>query len=274
MSQAFIHCVRHAQGQHNVAECYDFIDPELTSLGHEQCSALASTEREVLSKVSLVLASPMTRTLHTAKNLFEVPLGKQTIPPIIAVPTAQEVTDYNCDIGSDLDDLRERVVSRGWPVDLSLVPENWNNKSLGSRFGPAGSAILARALETRRILKTHAKALMEQRNEDVHLVLVAHGSFMHYLTNDWEDSTSYAGTGWKNCELRSYTFEDHPLDAGRVEDDAWFVETEESRRKRGKSNDMYARAMQEVLFERTMIGWEDQGLPNHAALIQPVESKL
>ena len=63
-------------------------------------------------------------------------------------------------------------------------------------------------------------------------MLVSHGGLLHYITEDWEESEKYVGTGWYNCETRSYAWE-----AGVDSDDdgAHILETQESRLRRGKS---------------------------------------
>ena len=62
------------------------------------------------------------------------------------------------------------------------------------------------------------------------IVLVSHGGFLYYLTEDWTDNARFSGTGWDNCEIRSYQFE--PEDGNS----APIVETEESCRRRSDSS--------------------------------------
>jgi len=61
-----------------------------------------------------------------------------------------------------------------------------------------------------------------------------------------------------NNETRSYVFEFDDDDAN-----ASIVETRESRSMRGKMGPPPSRDIQEELFQATLQGWEDQGLPNH-----------
>ena len=63
-------------------------------------------------------------------------------------------------------------------------------------------------------------------------MLVTHGGFLHYFTNDWNNSGRFAGTGWANCEFRSYQFVDGS------DDDAAMSEMEKSKRRRTQSWDL------------------------------------
>lgn len=54
------------------------------------------------------------------------------------------------------------------------------------------------------------------------------GGFLHYFTEDWNESNKFAGTGWANTEWRSYTFASSLSDPS----DAHLSETPESRQRR------------------------------------------
>lgn len=70
----------------------------------------------------------------------------------------------------------------GLPVDLSLVHDGWNNKV--DKWAPNSEAIIARAKEARKWLK---------ERPEKEIVLVTHGGYLHYFTEDWSDSNLYAG---------------------------------------------------------------------------------
>ncbi|KAF5697844.1 phosphoglycerate mutase family [Fusarium globosum] len=147
-----IYCIRHGQGFHNVgAGCHTLPDPRLTPLGEEQNKALRETAFSDLSKISLVLASPLCRTLQSAYLVFQRALqgSSKCYPEIIAIPDAQETSDDPCDVGTDPSVLREVVTEHNWPVDLSLVQDGWNVKALGTCYSPESSAIAARARDAR-----------------------------------------------------------------------------------------------------------------------------
>lgn len=266
--QPKIHLVRHAQGFHNLGyEFHSLQDPRLTPLGQSQCEKLQTTDfpPESQRSISLVTASPLSRTLHTAYLTFAPALESgKCVPTILAIPDAQETSDFPCDTGSDVDVLHQLCADQGWPVDLSLVKEDWNIKTLANRYSPASDAIKARARDARILLRQKARELVDAGDESVEIVLVSHGGYMHYITDDWEESTKLAGTGWENCETRTYVFEN----GFQTDDDenAYFLETMESRGRRGKHYPMPSREEQKELFRLSMQGWEDQGLQNPSKL--------
>ena len=101
-----IHCVRHAQGFHNLGlEFCSLQDPRLTPLGEKQCQTLQTTTFPDQNHISLITASPLSRTLHTAFLVFRPVLSSPTSkcrPSILAIPAAQETSIYPCDTGTDL----------------------------------------------------------------------------------------------------------------------------------------------------------------------------
>ena len=179
-----IHLVRHAQGVHNLStENHIIHDPSLTELGHEQCHKLRD-EFPYHDRVELVTASPLRRTIYTGLHTF-APVFERTngAVKLIALPDVQETSDVPCDTGSDPNVLHEElVVAKGAPVDLGLVTERWNIKE--GRYAPTNQAIKHRAREARRWLKARPEK---------EIVLVTHGGFLHYLTEDWEDSSQFQG---------------------------------------------------------------------------------
>lgn len=94
---------------------------------------------------------------------------------------------------------------------------------------------------------------------------MTHGGYLHYFTEDWEDSSMYQGTGWVNTEYRSYTFTEdspeldlagNPLDG----DNASLVETVQSRERRGKTGPTLDRKQQVELYQKGTKSWDDMGL--------------
>ncbi len=255
-----IHCVRHGQGFHNLgAGFYSLRDPRLTPLGEAQCEALRNTSFSDQSNISLITASPLCRTLDTAFLTFSPALTNGKCPPrILALPDAQETSDESCDIGSDPPLLRAIVAENDWPVDLSLIKDGWNVKTLDDRYSPHSSAIQSRARDARILLRQKIRELVRNGDLDAQVILVTHGGYLHYFTDDWEDSYQYPGTGWHNCETRSYAFEEDLM--ADVDGEARLTETMESRQKRGKMYPMYRREKQPELFELAMQRWESQGL--------------
>jgi broad specificity phosphatase PhoE len=250
-----IHCIRHGQGFHNLgAGAYTLRDPE------EQCENLKITSFPDQSKISLVVASPLCRTLHTAFLIFHPALTANTScqPQILALPDAQETTDDLCDIGSEQSTLHGIVADNEWPVDLSLIKDGWNVKTRESRYSPHDIAIRIRARDARIFLRQKIRELVRDGDTDAQIVLITHGGFLHYFTDDWEDASQYPGTGWHNCDTRSYIFEDDFMK--NSDEEARLTETMESRQKRGKTTPMLGRERQPELFELAMERWGTQGL--------------
>ena len=258
---ATIHCVRHGQGYHNLdAGHYDLRDPGLTPHGEQQCLDLRDASFTDQSRISLVVASPLRRTLHSAFTICEEVLKSDgnCHPLILALPDAQETSDDLCDTGCDPSELRQMAIENGWPVDLSLVQDNWNDKSPESRYGPSDAAIKARARAVRALLRLKISELVNEGYAEIRIVLVSHGGFLHFFTDDWEDAARFPGTGWANCEAREYVFED---DAQTYDnDEPRLVETMESRKTRGKTGLVPDRKQQRELFQLAMEGWGKQGL--------------
>ncbi len=262
-----IHCVRHAQGLHNVQGNYSISDPRLTPLGRHQSETLSRESFPDQSNISLVVASPLCRALETAHLVFRPALtsGGKCAPEILALPDAQETSDDACDVGSSPSMLAEVIAANEWPVNPSLVEDGWNVKTLDSRYSPESGAIQARARSARLHLRHLARRLAEEGDESPQIVLVTHGSFLHYFTQDWEDSHCNPGTGWQNCETRSYVFQDDFLLDADAE--ARLTETGESRSKRGLAHPMHRKPEQTALYHLAMHSWEAQGLQNPHKLL-------
>jgi broad specificity phosphatase PhoE len=181
-------------------------DPVLTDLGHEQCQTLrANFPRH--PNIDLVTASPLRRTIYTALESFAPVFESNPDLKIIALPDIQETSDVPCDTGSDPSVLKEEFKTG---VDLDLVQDGWNNKvgfslfcnlgisstvfstwcthiclkKLSGRYEPTNKALKERARAARRWLKARPEK---------EIVMVTHGGFLHYFTEDWEDSSQFQG---------------------------------------------------------------------------------
>lgn len=173
-----VHCVRHAQGYHNLSVAnHSMPDPSLTSLGEEQCRQLKK-DFPYHTSVQLLVASPLRRTIYTALHAFTPELDQGMT--IIALPEAQETADVPCDTGTDADELKEEM--KGKPVDLSRCAKGWNIKT--GRWAPTAGALEKRAREARQWLKARPEK---------EVVLVTHGGFLHYFTEDWSDYNGSLG---------------------------------------------------------------------------------
>ncbi|KAI1363777.1 histidine phosphatase superfamily [Xylaria arbuscula] len=182
-----IHLIRHAQAEHNVDQDFTIHDPDLTSLGHEQCE-LAFKE---WGNPVIVLASPLQRTIQTALGLFReyTSSGRK----IILVPGLQEVGNTPSDTGSP----REKLESRfGNDLDYGLLAPDWADKTDKSLISE--ESIKERARSTRAFIRSIAQ---EYKDEDVSIVVVTHGKFLWYLTKNHD-------YWFKNVERRKYVFDD------------------------------------------------------------------
>jgi broad specificity phosphatase PhoE len=187
--QITIHCVRHAQGYHNLNEAnHQLHDPDLTPLGESQCIALRKTF-PYHERITHLVASPLRRTIYTCLLGFEAEVknGKK----VIALPEVQETSDLPCDTGSDPAILEKEFGTGRWEgvVDLGLVPEAWNDKSPNTRWAPNANRIEVRAREARLWLWELGK----QYGDDAEIVVVTHGGFLHYFTEDWTGHNKFAG---------------------------------------------------------------------------------
>jgi broad specificity phosphatase PhoE len=197
--QITIHCVRHAQGYHNLNEAnHQLHDPDLTPLGESQCIALRKTF-PYHERITHLVASPLRRTIYTCLLGFEaeVKSGKR----LIALPEVQETSDLPCDTGSDPAILEKEFGTGRWEgvLDLSLVPEGWNDKSPNTRWAPSADRIEVRAREARIWLRELGK----QYDDDAEIVVVTHGGFLHYFTEDWTGHNKFAGKPIYESSLRS-----------------------------------------------------------------------
>ena len=247
-------CIRHAQGYHNLgAEFHSLRDPKLTDLGIEQCQKLRDGGLVDDSKISLITASPLTRTIHTAILSLEPALnGGRCDPTIIALPDGQETSDFPCDTGSDVEVLQQLCDEQKWPVDLSRLASDWNVKSLNGRYSPSGQAVKIRANAARQQIRALLKDLVKVGDTDAQVVLVTHGGYLHYFTEDWEDCDKYFGTGWLNTEARSYTY---ITGVDSNDDDASITETYESRARRGKATPVSNKEQQAELYSAGHQAW-------------------
>ena len=100
--------------------------------------------------------------------------------PVIALPETQETFDVPCDTGIDASLLAKEM--EGKPIDLSRVENGWNSKT--GYWAPTKSEVEKRAKDVRSWLRN--------RSEE-EIVVVGHGGFLHYLTEDWTDFNEDVG---------------------------------------------------------------------------------
>lgn len=167
-----IHLVRHAQGVHNLCQANESAhDPDLTPLGLTQCAELKASFPHH-SQISRLVASPLRRTLNTCIESF----GTSALYPITTLETLQEISDAPCDTGSTREVLKKEF---GEKIDVENLHVGWTDKGKGSKFEPEIKKLFIRAREARCKLRELAG------DGDGHIVVVSHGGFLHFLTDDW-----------------------------------------------------------------------------------------
>ncbi|CAG8975007.1 hypothetical protein HYALB_00012140 [Hymenoscyphus albidus] len=204
-----IYIVRHGQGQHNISETQpegnsQVKDPSLTLLGRTQCHALRE-EFPIHNKVQVVLASGLKRTIQTAATAFSPVFAREDVKMVL-IPLAQEISGRPCDVGTDVEVLREvmedvlrdvDVKFQRERIDYGLLVEGWNGKQ--GIYEDSLEAVTRRAAAMRSRLWSRP---------ETSIVLVTHGAFIHHLTEDWTGLETGRGTAWKTCEYRTFTFDE------------------------------------------------------------------
>jgi broad specificity phosphatase PhoE len=228
MGKTIITLVRHAQGYHNLSVANEKLpDPDLTPLGVAQCSALATTFPSS-DKITHLVASPLRRTLYTC--LLSFPSAVARGLTVLAVPELQENSNQPSDTGSEPSVLQAEFGEGQFAgtVDLSRVHEGWNSKT--GRWSPNSTAIEARARSARLVLREIA----QENDEDKEVIVVTHGAFLHYFTENWDGFDPVRGTAWLNTEYRSYEF----ANPAGSDSNASIIETEESRARRAHAENL------------------------------------
>ncbi len=157
--------MRHGQSQFNVAFAATRVDPgiedpALTPDGEHQASEAGAR----LNGLGLrrIVASPYSRTLHTAQIIAEA-LGL----PVSVEPMIREHAAFTCDIGTATSQLRRR-----WPdFDFADLPEVW-----WPRLGESEDEVRARCESFRS-----ASALLA---DWPHVLVVSHWGFIRGLTGE------------------------------------------------------------------------------------------
>ncbi len=168
-------------------------DPSLTTLGEQQCATLRETF-PYHDKICLVISSPLRRTIYTTHLSFTPALNNgRCHHKIVALPEIQESSDFPCDTGTDPDQLAKEMTESHVPVDLGLLNQGWNIKRMDGKWAPTSEALSKRAREARIYIRDRILDLQERGEENPEVVIVTHGGFLHYFTEDWEDSGAYNG---------------------------------------------------------------------------------
>ncbi|KAI0970947.1 histidine phosphatase superfamily [Xylaria arbuscula] len=212
-----IDVIRHAESTHNTTRNSYERDPNLTTHGEWQAFRLGKSYA-FMNKISHIVSSPMRRAIRTILIAFEDVLlqGKRAI----LLPELQETGTSPSDMGQPPADLE--AVFRP-QIDTSLLDRNWFLKKQGSKYIPDVALVEARACEARVFLRDLARC----GPPDAHIVVVSHGGFLHFLTENYSGLTDEHFTTYKNTTMRSFQF----VDLYGTDPDAKMVETKESLQK-------------------------------------------
>ncbi|KAH9882468.1 hypothetical protein J1614_000704 [Plenodomus biglobosus] len=161
-----IHIMRHGESLHNIQRNYPHPDPPLSPRGHGATKAL-----HLPFTPSLILLSPMTRTIQTALALFPSlllpPSPNSSLKPTPRVeiwPDLRETYPAPCNRG-----VARRTLQTAFPqLDLAECHEEWDYE------GHSVAEAVGRAERVRARVKGLA-------GEGEHVLIVTHRGFAEYL---------------------------------------------------------------------------------------------
>lgn len=145
----------------------------LSPLGLQQCAELRASF-PYHAQICRIISSPLRRTLHTSINVF----GREDLYPITPLEALQEVSTSPCDTGSSVSLLRQEF---GDKVNFESLGKTWEYKGRTGPNQPDLDKLEARARQARRTLRQ-----MAGEDNDDHIVVVTHGDYLHFLTEDWQ----------------------------------------------------------------------------------------
>jgi hypothetical protein len=190
-----IHLIRHGQGHHQLppTEKNQYLpDPVLTQEGISACQAFRKNHPASVLNPDLICASPLTRTIQTAKYCFSdrFESGKEQI---LLIPYAQEATDLPSDTGSDRKVLEGEfgaLIDCGLLVGEESEEDGW--RSSKGIYAPSHEALRARAKALRGWLAGR---------EEKEVVVVGHGQFWHWLTGEVDAEGKQTSEFLSVCDL-------------------------------------------------------------------------
>lgn len=106
------------------------------------------------------------------------------------------------------------------PLNLAGLDRDWCHKGPDSKYIPDVALVEARAREARVFLRDLAR----RAPDDAHIVVVSHGGFIHFLTEDFSGLWERYFTSYGNTTMRSFQF----VDLHGDDPDAKMVQTEDS----------------------------------------------
>lgn len=196
-----IYLVRHAESEHNVSKDFSQPDPALTPLGLQQAVELGATF-PYSSQVAIILTSPLRRAIQTTLSAFPHVLDKQYFEPgseqgiengakLVFDADLQERSVLPCDTGSD-----RAVLEEAFPrLNFQGLKQGWHAKE--GIYSEIDEAVKERA---RRVRAKLADLSSQLEGEQKDILVVTHGIFMKFLTEDWQIDLPKAG--WKEFTVK------------------------------------------------------------------------
>ncbi len=181
-----IHLIRHGQSTFNVLNDATGEDPlhydaRLSPLGHEQAAATGKALAD--SHYDLVITSPLSRAIQTAKGIF----GSRV--PMIVNASHSEWMTWSCSVGRQATEL-----SSDFPdLDFAHLKGEWWHMG-----GPINAHGIACEPEHSLMSRVSAFKKMIASRPESHIAVVGHGDFFYRLV----------GRHMKNCELVEWSH--HP----------------------------------------------------------------
>ena len=182
--------VRHGQSMHNISSVAQYgdsgadatlFDAPLSSLGEQQVAALAGHAE--LATAELLIASPLTRAVHTLLGAF--PSAPAACPPVEFWPLAAEHLTDSCDIGSGASALAARFPALA--KHARALPEVWwYTDDETSKSDAADSRTRYREsgfMEPESVLNARVDALVQavQARPERVIALFGHSDFFNFL---------------------------------------------------------------------------------------------
>ncbi|KAI1372249.1 histidine phosphatase superfamily [Hypoxylon crocopeplum] len=216
--------IRHAEGIHNVLGDWTKRDPGLTSVGLTQCANIQEDFQN--SRIDVVIASPLRRTIMTALLCFGPHLGEDK--RIILLPSLQEISGDPSSTGSTIEQIVGEFGDQIIDIQTYMTP-GW--ESTGEARSSHPNVIRERARKARLAIREIAQEQASTNNPDPVIAVVTHGNFIPYLTGDFSQPGYSQGSVWTNTEFRTFRFQkpNSAIQKGR----ARLVETEDSLAGRG-----------------------------------------
>ncbi|KAJ5788284.1 hypothetical protein N7457_003274 [Penicillium paradoxum] len=194
-----LHLVRHAEATHNPGHDITILDPPLTERGIQQCHKLCR-EFPFKETVGLVMASPLRRTLQTARLGFQQSIderfyaqgsrvGVQNGARLSLEPDLQAHSSRPCDTGSDPSVLRSEFYDLPWEI-IELNPVFPAKEGL---YASDIEALKLRGTRVQRHLQYNFEKLKDTERPDI--VVVTHGGFLSFVSG--QEETTVGQAEWK-----------------------------------------------------------------------------